>query len=69
MAKDLVAEYLARGGRVTRGAEGVAYGVDKAADKAKRQAAQWDGTPILAATDHRGRGWYVNAEGEVIGHD
>ncbi len=42
---DLIAAFLAKGGAVTVAPDGVAYGVDKAADNAKRDAA------YLAARD------------------
>lgn len=75
IAAKLKADFLAKAGKVHREAEGVAYGVNKDADKAKRVQArrererERDGTPIAAAVDHLGRTWYTNNEGEVIGHD
>jgi hypothetical protein len=70
MSRDYVAEFQACGGKVTRVAEGVAYGVDKATDKAKRTMQNpREDTPRLVTIDHAGRSWYANNEGEIIGHD
>lgn len=40
--EDLVAQFLAKGGSVKTAEAGIAYGIDKEADRAKRKAARAD---------------------------
>jgi hypothetical protein len=68
MEHDYLKDFLAKGGEVKHLPDGVAYGVDKAADKTRHHAShpQRHFTPRLAATDHAGREVWVNDIGEPI---
>lgn len=70
---DLVAQFFARGGSVSRVPAGVAYGVDPAVDRERRAMSreQRRDNDLIAqrhvrCVDHCGRSVIVNGMGELI---
>jgi len=69
MARDYMAEFKAKGGKVTHAAPGIAYGVDANADRSKREADRVNALieqRYVSAHDHLGRAIITNGLGELI---
>ncbi|MDR5726241.1 MAG: hypothetical protein RB191_02110, partial [Terriglobia bacterium] len=74
--RDYLAEFVAKGGQVKRAPEGIAYGVNKDADKVKRAIARQfrsENSLIeerhVGAMDHCGRSVITNGLGEIIAYE
>ncbi len=69
MATDYLKEFQTKGGAVKRLPAGIAYGVDRDADKAKRYAARENRLieeRHVRCIDHMGRSVITNGLGELI---